>query len=98
MLRSPLLIRYQEDGGALSEHIIHPRTIRGETVFGRQVRPDIVTAFCEKTRLVQSFRYTAIIWAADAQSGEFIDDLYTYLGSAQPGGAPSRQYSAGPGK
>ena len=83
---SPLVIRYQEGNGGLTESLIHPKNIQGEQLANNRVRPDTVSAFCEKRQDICTFLVTDILMATDARTGEFIDDLYTYLGNAQPGG------------
>ncbi len=91
--RTPLLIRYRDPASGVMEGIIHPKTIMGQRVPARGIRPDTVNAFCQTRQSMCSFDYEHIIWAADAQSGELIEDLYHYLGGAQPGGAPSPLYA-----
>ena len=91
---SPLVIHYQGNDGELSKSVIHPKNIQGERISSNRVRPDIINAFCEVRQDIHTFRIRDIQSAADARTGEFIDDLYTYLGSAQPGGAPSPRYQA----
>jgi hypothetical protein len=87
-----LLIRYNEPSGEVWEGIIRPKTIMGQRVPSRGVRPDTVNAFCETRQTMRTFVYANIAWAADARSGELIEDLYHYLGGAQPGGAPAPDY------
>ena len=89
-----LLIRFREAGGALAETIITPKSIVGPRVKHGGVRPEAINAFCRTQRAMRTFRYDDIIWAADAFSGDLIDDLYHYLGGAQPGGAPALPYAA----
>ena len=89
---TPLVICYRELAGDVLESVIHPKSILGEKVPARGVRPDTVNAYCEAQQGMRAFRYTGILWAADAQSGELIEDLYHYLGGAQPGGAPAPAY------
>ncbi len=90
--RSPLLIRYQEPDGTLTEAVIRPKAIRGERVGKDRVRPRVVNATCDATRTAETYRLERIVSVADARSGEFIEDPYTYLGGAQPGGAPAPVY------
>ncbi len=87
-----LLIRYQETNGGVMEGIIQPKTIMGQRVAARGVRPDTINAFCQTRQAMRTFVTTNIVWAADAHSGELIEDLYHYLGGAQPGGAPAPDY------
>ena len=89
---SPLLIQYEEKDGEIRKSVIHPRNIQGEQISTNRVRPDIINAFCEVRQDIYTFRVSDIRSAVDARTGEFIDDLYTYLGSAQPGGAPAPRY------
>jgi hypothetical protein len=91
---SPLRICYRDAAGKLSEATIHPKTIGGDSVASGAVRPEAVNAFCEDTQAMQTYRFADIIWAADARTGDFVEDLYTYLGSAQPGGAPAPLYES----
>ena len=90
---TPLLIRYQDPHAEVMEGIIYPKTIMGQKLPARGVRPDMVNAFCQTRQAMRSFDYEHIVWAADAQSGELIEDLYHYLGGAQPGGAPAPLYA-----
>jgi hypothetical protein len=90
--RSPLRICYRDADGKLREATIHPKTIGGDSVASGAVRPEAVNAFCEETQTMQTFRFADIMWAADARTGDFVEDLYTYLGNAQPGGAPAPLY------
>lgn len=95
--RSLLQLGYREESGSLTNCIVHPRSIRGELVGENRVRPSILNAFCETEQGMRAFRVNRIEWAADTHSSEFVDDLHTYLCSAQPGGAPARIYaSVGP--
>jgi hypothetical protein len=87
-----LLIRYQEPSGEVMEGIIQPKTIMGQRMPSRGVRPDTINAFCQTRQAMRTFVYTNIVWAADARSGDLIEDLYHYLGGAQPGGAPAPHY------
>ncbi len=89
---SALVVRYREADGRLSEQVVHPKTIRGEQVGHGRVRPNVVNVFCERERSMRALRFDGILSAADLRTGEFIDDLYTYFGAAQPGGAPARIY------
>ena len=89
---SPLLVCYREPTGELTEEVIHPKTISGRRVSSRGVRPDVVNALCRSQQTMRAFEYGNIVWAADVKSGEFIEDLYHYLGGAQPGGAPAPLY------
>ena len=90
---APLLIRYQEAGAEPAETIIVPKNIVGPRVYSRGVRPEVINAFCRSQQAMRAFRYDSILWAADVHSGDLIDDLYGYLGGAQPGGAPAPLYS-----
>ena len=89
-----LLIRFREPGGALVETVIAPKSIVGPRVKHGSVRPEVINAFCHSQHAMRAFRYDDIVWAADAWSGDLIDDLYNYLGGAQPGGAPALPYAA----
>ena len=89
---SALVIRYRKAEGDLAEWIVHPKTIRGECVGNGRVRPTVVNAFCETEQGMRALRLERIVSAADLRTGDFIDDLYTYFGGAQPGGAPARIY------
>ncbi len=89
---SPLLVRYQDVTGDTIESVIHPKNIQGERISDSRVRPDAINAFCEVRQHLHTFRFTGILSAVDARTGEFIDDLYTYFGNAQPGGAPAPKY------
>ena len=91
--RSQLQLGYREESGSLTNCIVHPRSIRGELVGENRIRPSILNAFCETEQGMRAFRIDRIERAADTLSSEFIDDLYTYLCSAQPGGAPARIYA-----
>ena len=90
---TPLVIRYQEAGCHPMEGVIHPKSILGERVQSRGVRPQLVNAYSESHGAMRAFRYSDIVWAADAHSGELIEDLYHYLGGAQSGGAPAPVYT-----
>ena len=90
--RSLLRLYYREEGGSLTNCVVHPRSIRGERIGENRVRLSVLNAFCEAEQGMRAFRFDRIERAADKLSGEFIDDLYTYLCSAQPGGAPGRVY------
>ena len=90
--RSPLLVCYQDVTGDPSESVIHPKNIQGERMSDSRVRPEAITAFCEARQHIHTFRYSGILSAMDPRTGEYIDDLYTYFGDAQPGGAPAPKY------
>lgn len=91
--RAVLRIQYRDRAGAVTERTIRPIAIRGPAAGRRRVHPEAVHALCELRHATRTFRYAGIVWAMDPRSGEFIEDLYFYLGSAQPGGAPGRNYA-----
>lgn len=84
-----LLIHCEVDDGLAAERIIRPQSILGRKVRSRGVCPDVINAYCEAADTMKAYRFCDILWAADARSGEFIQDLYGYFGGAQPGGAPA---------
>ena len=88
-----LRLDYREVSGSLTHCVVQPRSIRGEPVGENRVRLRVLNAYSETEQSVRAFRFERIERAADTLSGEFIDDLYTYLCSAQPGGAPARLYA-----
>ena len=89
-----LHIRFREPGGEFTETVITPKSIVGPRVRHGGVQPQMINAFCRTHRAMRVFRYEDILWAADALSGDLIEDLYHYLGGAQPGGAPPLPYAA----
>ncbi len=92
--RSALVIVYEDAHGTPTEQVVHPKTIRGQRIGNGRVRPTVVNVFCERDRAMRALRIDRILSAADLRTGEFVDDLHTYFGSAQPGGAPARTYPA----
>ena len=92
--QSPLIVRYREADGELTEGIVHPKSIRGEPVGPARVRPHVVNVYCEASQGMRALRLDRMLSAMDLRTEEFIEDLYNYFGSAQPGGAPARTYGA----
>jgi hypothetical protein len=90
---SPLLIRYEAADGSQAETVVQPKNIQGPLTTGGKVRPDMLFAYCESRKGLFSFQLTEIVWAADLKTGDLIEDLFHYLGNAQPGGAPALEYT-----
>ena len=92
---TPLRIRYRDLDGGISESVVVPKNIVGRKA-ARGVRPDVVNVFCQGRQAMRSLRFEGILWAEDVHSGDLIEDLHSYFGGAQPGGAPAPLYPAPP--
>lgn len=75
-----LLIRYADFEGNVSERRIS--AIEPE-------EPGYIGAFCHERREGRTFKVSRIVSAIDAETGEVIEDLYSYLGIEAPPKPPT---------
>ena len=78
--KAPLLIRYRDTKGDVTEREILPGSLhRTLGTGGTLIRPRLV-AYCKDRKATRTFIVGRIVWAANAETGELIDSIESYLG------------------